>query len=96
MKIHGAGAMSMLFFLGSLLNVHIRRALRARRNLASGWAMIVTMATLVITGFGLYYLADEGNRPAWSVVHWVIGLGLVGLLVAHVLLGRSSRKVRND
>lgn len=27
MKLHGAGAMAMLFFLGSLMNSHIRRAL---------------------------------------------------------------------
>ncbi len=91
MKIHGAGAMAMLFFLGSVMNIHIRRALKARRNLASGWAMIMTMAVLVITAFGLYYVADEANRPIWSMMHWVIGLGLAALVVAHVLIGRASR-----
>ena len=91
MKIHGAGAMAMLFFLGSVMNIHVRRALKARRNLASGWAMIVTMAVLVITAFGLYYVADEANRPIWSMMHWVIGLGLAALVVAHVLIGRASR-----
>lgn len=91
MKIHGAGAMALLFFLGSLMNSHIRRAVKARRNLASGWAMILTMAVLVITAFGLYYLADEANRPIWSAIHWVVGLGLAGLIVAHVLIGRASR-----
>ncbi|MDL2353735.1 MAG: DUF4405 domain-containing protein [Pseudomonadota bacterium] len=91
MKIHGAGAMVMLFFLGSLMHSHIRRAVKARRNLASGWAMIMTMAMLVMTAFGLYYLADEASRPIWSTIHWVIGLGLAGLTVAHVLIGRASR-----
>ena len=91
MKVHGAGAMAMLFFLGSLMNSHIRRAVKARRNLASGWAMIMTMAVLVMTGFGLYYLAGEASRPIWSTIHWVIGLVLAGLIVGHVLIGRASR-----
>src|ERR1035438_4958026 len=35
MKLHGAGAMFALFFIGSLANSHIRRAVKARRNLYS-------------------------------------------------------------
>jgi hypothetical protein len=92
MKVHGAGAVVMLFFLGSLMNSHIRRALKSARNLASGWAMILTTAVLVITAFGLYYLADERNRSIWSIVHWTIGLGFPILIVAHLALGRVSRK----
>lgn len=53
--------------------------------------MIMTMAVLVITAFGLHYLADEANRPICSTIHWVIGLGLAGLIVPHVLIGRASR-----
>lgn len=91
MKLHGAGAMAMLFFLGSLMNGHIRRALKAGRNLVSGWAMIVINSTLTATGFGLYYLASEGSRPLWSVTHWIAGLGLGLLIVLHVVLGRRAR-----
>lgn len=96
MKVHGAGAMAMLFFLGSLMNSHIRRALKAGRNLASGWSMIVTMAWLIATGFGLYYLAGESDRPQWSLVHWAVGLGLAVLVIIHVLLGRASRDAPPD
>ena len=94
MKVHGAGAMAVLFFVGAILNSHIRRALKSGRNLVSGWSMIVTIAVLVVTGFGLYYLAGEGSMPAWSLVHWIVGLGWVALGVVHVRLGRSSRLVR--
>jgi hypothetical protein len=93
MKVHGAAMMVMLFFLGSLMNSHIRRALKARRNLASGWSMIGVMVLLTVTGFGLYYLAGESNRPVWSSVHWAMGLGLPVLVIAHVLIGRASRHV---
>jgi hypothetical protein len=93
MKVHGAGAMAMLFFLGAMLNSHIRRALKSGRNLVSGWSMIITVAVLIVTGFGLYYLAGEGDRPAWSAVHWIVGLGWVALGIVHVLLGRSTRLI---
>jgi cation transport ATPase len=93
-KIHGAGAMAMLYLLGSLMNTHIRRALKSGRNLISGCSMLVIMAVLTLTGFGLYYLAGESDRPLWSVVHWTTGLGLAVMIVIHVLLGRTSRHGR--
>jgi hypothetical protein len=88
MKVHGGMAMLMLFFLGSLMNAHIRRALKAGRNLVTGWGMICTMLLLVGSGFGLYYLAGEANRNIWSAVHWIVGLAVMLLFVAHVKLGR--------
>ncbi|WP_295998776.1 DUF4405 domain-containing protein [Rugamonas sp.] len=96
MKLHGAAAMAMLFFLGSLLNVHVRRAIRAGRNLVSGWAMIAAMAVLTATGFGLYYLAGESDRPLWSALHWVVGLAAGALFVLHVQLGRRRARSADD
>jgi hypothetical protein len=94
MKLHGAAVMAMLFFLGSLMNGHIRRALHGSRNRVSGWAMMVTLSVLTFTGFGLYYLAGESDRPLWSAVHWIVGLALGLLLALHVVLGRRSRLAR--
>lgn len=90
-KLHGAGAMAILFFLGSLMNSHIRRALKSGRNLATGWSMIIAMAVLVVTAFGLYYAEGEAAHQVWSLVHWIAGLGAAALSVAHVLVGRSTR-----
>ena len=82
--------MITLFFVGSLLNSHVRRALRTRRNLASGWVMIGALGTLTLSGYGLYYIAGEESRPLWSIVHWVIGLGFAALMVLHVAVGRRA------
>lgn len=90
MKLHGAGAMLAFFFVGSLLNNHIRRALRAGRNRTSGWAMIVALGALTLSGYGLYYIAAEESRPTWSIVHWVIGLGFAVLVILHIFLGRNA------
>jgi hypothetical protein len=92
MKLHGAGAMLFLFIIGSMANSHIRGALKGQRNLVSGWTMIVVLLVLAITGYGLYYVADEASRPFWSSVHWITGAGLGALLALHVLLGRRSTK----
>ncbi|MES2296530.1 MAG: DUF4405 domain-containing protein [Pseudomonadota bacterium] len=90
MKLHGAAVMVALFFLGSLVNSHIRRALKTGRNRSSGLAMMATLLVLVFSGYGLYYLASEGDRPVWSAVHWIVGLALGALILVHVLLGRRS------
>lgn len=90
MKLHGAGAMFALFFIGSLMNSHIRRALKSGRNLMSGWSMIAVLVALVVSGYGLYYLAGEESRPVWSAVHWIIGLAFPIVITLHIILGRSS------
>jgi hypothetical protein len=90
MKLHGAAAMAALFFAGTMLTAHIRRALRYRHNLASGWAMIGTLLFLLATGYGLYYVAGEEDRPLWSALHWLVGLTSALLLVLHIWLGRRS------
>jgi cytochrome b561 len=90
MKLHGAAAMATLFFVGSLLHLHVRRALRAGRNAVTGWAMIATLSFLTLTGYGLYYVAGEGDRPVWSLLHWSVGFAVAVLFVVHVLVGRRS------
>lgn len=92
MKLHGAGAMVVLFLLGSLMNSHIRRAFKAKRNLVSGLIMIVTVLVLIMTGYCLYYLADANTRALWSAIHWVIGCMLPIAIVIHIALGRKIRR----
>lgn len=62
MKLHGAAAMATLFFVGSLMNAHIRRAIKSGRDLNAGWSVIVSMLLLIFSGYGLYYLAAESDR----------------------------------
>ncbi|MGZ5201007.1 MAG: DUF4405 domain-containing protein [Telluria sp.] len=92
MKLHGAAAMAALFFVGSLLHMHIRRALKAKRNLVTGWAMVGTLSFLVSTGYGLYYLAGDAGRPLWSVLHWAVGLAVAALFVLHIVVGRRGAR----
>ena len=88
MKVHGAVAMVALFFVGSLLNGHMRRAHAVRRNHRSGWSLIIFLGWLTVSGYALYYIAGEQSRSFWSTSHWVPGLLLPLLVIVHVMLGR--------
>lgn len=91
MRLHGGAAMLVLFFLGSLMNAHIRRAIKAGRNLASGLSLLSLIVVLVVSGFGLYYLADEDSRKLWSLSHWIIGLAAAATFILHLLIGQRQR-----
>ena len=90
MKLHGAATLLFLFLLGTILNTHIRRASRGRRNLISGWTMIALSGSLILSGYGLYYLAGESARPIWSYLHWITGITFAAGIVLHIFFGRRS------
>ena len=91
MQVHGAISMFAWFFVGSLLNNHIRRAHNAKRNRATGWLMITLLAWLSASGYGLYYWVTENYHVVWSWSHWMSGILLPALLVWHISAGRRSR-----
>lgn len=80
-----------LFFLGSLMNSYIRRELKSGINLKTGWSLSAALSTLVLTGYGLYYLTGEADRTVWSMVHWMLGLALPVVLSLHIARGRVIR-----
>lgn len=92
LAVHGAAAMIGLFVLGSLLPVHLLRGWQQRRNLLSGLSLLAVQAVLILSGYALYYASGDDFRAATSLVHWVIGLGLSGLLVWHIVMGRRGRR----
>jgi hypothetical protein len=90
MRIHGAAAMATLVVVGVAIALHVARAWRERKNRISGVFLAAVLFTLTFTGYLLYYAGGEAARAAASAVHWIIGLCLPLLLVAHVYLGRTA------
>ncbi|WP_230405287.1 DUF4405 domain-containing protein [Undibacterium rugosum] len=88
MQVHGALIIPLVFLVGSMLFQHMRRAHLGRHNHYSGWTMLLFLCWLQISGYGLYYFASEQLRPVWSVLHWIPGLLLPGILYVHIRLGR--------
>src|SRR5207237_5967037 len=62
MKIHGGTAMAALVLLGTLLPHHVPSGWSAKRNKASGVAILALSAALVASGYLLYYSGDETYR----------------------------------
>lgn len=89
---HGVSAAITLVVVGGLLPLHIRLALRVKRNIRSGIAALVLMALLGSTGILLYY-GGEDWRDGVRWTHIVLGTVACLAVPAHVWLGRR-RKAR--
>lgn len=92
LRIHAASALAALVALGSLLPLHVRSAWHQRKNRFSGALNLAMVASLTLSGYALWY-ASEGGLKQWSAwLHWGVGLLMPVVLIAHVLLGRQSRR----
>jgi len=85
---HGIGAYLLLWLVGSLWPLHMRLAWRLHRNRTTGLVMGALLSSLALTGLWLYYGSIDA-REGVSLAHWLLGLGLVPLLVLHIVIGRS-------
>ncbi|GAC1334185.1 MAG: hypothetical protein NVSMB26_16500 [Beijerinckiaceae bacterium] len=91
LMVHGGAAMAMLILIGALIPLHVQRSWRGEKNRATGMAMIAVNAFLVVTAFGLYYLASPVLRPWASDLHLVFGFALPILLAFHIVVGRRTK-----
>jgi hypothetical protein len=96
LKIHGAASFAILIGFGAMSASHVRRGWSIARNRWSGSVVVGVFAVLMVSGYALYYLVDDGTRPAVSLAHWATGVGLAPILVAHIVAGRRSRRGRRS
>lgn len=87
LKIHGASAMLMTIYFGYLLASHVPTGLRSRRNQLLGWLLLGSVALLIATSYGLYYIGGESFRSVVSWSHLSIGLCLPLVLGMHIAVG---------
>ena len=92
LKIHGAAMMITLFTAGAMMPGHAHMHWRNNRNRLPGILMMVSLVLLVLSGWLLYYIANESNHDIISLIHWGIGLGMLAVLVWHRVSGLASRK----
>jgi cytochrome b561 len=92
LMLHGMTAMIALVVLGAVIALHVRHSWRAGKNRMSGAVMVGANAVLVITAWGLYYAGSDLLRAFSADVHIAIGIVWPALVVAHVVLGRRTRK----
>jgi hypothetical protein len=88
--VHGWSAMLFVLLFGTLLTGHIRRAWHARKNRRNGGFFVSVVALLTLSGYALYYLADENCRAWASNFHLWLGIAAPILLILHIRTGQRA------
>jgi hypothetical protein len=89
--LHGAAAFFALWLFGVLWPTHVVPAWKSRRRI-SGIVVGVIALWLVLSGFLLYYVADERARMLVAWGHWAAGLATPIPFLWHALRGRRPRQ----
>lgn len=92
MRLHGGATLFGLAVFGSLWGDHVLPAWKQGRHRAHGGALALFWLCLILTGYGLYYLADETARALASNSHIALGTLLVIGLAVHVGMARRLRQ----
>jgi cation transport ATPase len=96
LKLHGGFAMATLLMLGTLLPLHVKFAWAAHRNRPNGITLLTVFGTLILTGYGLYYIGSDRLRSWTSTIHLLIGLALPLFIVVHIWRGRVTRRSKQN
>jgi cation transport ATPase len=90
-RLHALAGLVIVYLVGTLWLLHIRRAWRSHRNRVAGVSTLSLMVLLVATGYALGY-ADAGASRAWIArAHWIGGLVAAAVYIAHRLRGAATR-----
>jgi len=98
MRVHGLAGFAALFVLGALAAAHIPQGwrfshrMRWARQRGSGVALCALAATLVLTGYLLYYFAPDPIRPALGWLHSALGAAMAVLVATHRRRGESRAR----
>lgn len=94
-RLHGLLVFGVLLALGSVLSTHAHRAWKLRKNRYSGLFMKTIFLWLAISGYALYYFANEDNAVWLPISHWIVGMSLPIILAIHIRQGRkrSNQKI---
>ena len=88
---HGITAMTTSIALGSVLTVHLKAGLKAKRQLFSGLSQLACLLILILTATLLYYGPAELREDAIRA-HWVIGIIFFGFFLSHSIHASSKQK----
>lgn len=89
LAVHGGLAMIFLVAVGGWLQRHVGPRITRPAGRWSGVSQLSLLTLLTVSGYGLYYWADERTRPVWSDVHWIGGLLLLLTLLVHRRVTRN-------
>jgi hypothetical protein len=92
LKVHGFSAALALVLLGWVAADHVPKAWRQGRRRSSGPILLGLLALLSLSGWALYYTADEAWRAWMATGHRWMGVALPVLGCLHGIR-RKAKKV---
>lgn len=92
LRIHGAAMLAAMVGVGSLFVVHFWRGWNYPSQRLLGVSLLGVVVTLTVTGYLLYYVADDRWREWLSAAHWLVGLAAVFVFGLHYRSGRRLRR----
>jgi hypothetical protein len=92
LKWHGAFAVLAIWTGGLLWGLHIVKAWRQHRHRWSGGSLAGALLLLIVSGYLLYYVADDRARSAISSIHQVVGVAILLAYLIHRLAKKSFRR----
>jgi hypothetical protein len=85
LKAHGAFALFQYLDRGLLWGLHVPRPWTTQRRRLSG-GTLSPLVLLIVSGYLLYYAADDDYRWVIAAVHWIVGLAFL------IATGRQIRQ----
>jgi hypothetical protein len=80
---HGLFGFVSLWTFGMLWAAHIVGGWYSARRRMTGLATATILGALILSGYLLYYVGDDGVLSWVSLIHWAIGLSLPVIFLAH-------------
>jgi len=90
--VHGWSAMLFVLLFGTLLAGNVRRAWHARKNRKNGVLLVTVVSLVTLSGYALYYTADESSRTLISCFHLWLGIAAPICLIWHIRTGRQATR----
>jgi hypothetical protein len=94
MRLHGAVLIPALLGFGGLFVAHMPKGWKDYRQRLIGLGLTSLIGLLILTGYLLYYVGDDGLRGWISLIHWAIGLGVPGIFIWHYVSRTEAQRAR--
>ncbi len=96
LQIHGGMAFLMMVGFGFVLGAHIPKSWKTKQKRKTGVLLIAIPFFLIVTGYLLYYVAEDGFREWVEYAHLAVGFLLPLCLVLHVAVKIRCRNVKRN
>ena len=90
LRLHGAFAFLALWTFGFLWAAHILGGWASGRRRWTGVLLAAWLLVMATSGYLLLYAGDDGAWGVLSPTHWIAGLALPAIYLAHRFLRRGT------